>query len=121
MNLSETGCSKVSELYPQVSRILLFVAFEEADAEAEPNYQQLIFTPDAAPAFRLDCSREDCAEGGFDYGSFIAELIRRGEERAHGRTACDGRRGSGEAEECCSLQSDYRIMVQYRVGGGHGV
>ncbi len=113
MNPTETGLKKLSDLYPNITRIILFVAFEEADAEAEPNYQQIIFTPNSDTAFRLDCSREDCVDGGFDYAPYIDELIRSGEERAHGKIACEGWLGSGEGRQRCSLQSEYRIIIQY--------
>jgi len=114
MPFTETGHPKLSELYPNVSRVTLFVAFEEADADAEPNYQQIIFTGNAATVFRLGCSRDDCVDGGFDYGPPIADLIQRGEEREHGKIACEGRLGSGRRSKPCSLQSEYRIIVQYR-------
>ena len=113
MTPHETGSPTISELYPTVSRIMLFVAFEEADSEAEPNYQQIIFTKDTEAAFRLDCSRDDCADGGFDYAPFITGLIESGEWRAHGKFACGGFLGSGEERNHCSLQSEYRIMVDY--------
>ena len=112
MNPTETGSRKLSDLYPNVTRIMLFVAFEEADSEAEPNYQQIIFTQDSAAAFRLDCSRDECVDGGFDYAPFIEELIQSGEERAHGKIACAGWLGSGGGGQRCSLQSEYRIIIQ---------
>jgi hypothetical protein len=109
-----TGNQTLSELYPNVERLTLFVAFEEADAEADPNYQQIIFAPGSAAAFRLDCSREDCVDGGFDYAPFIDKLIQSGAERAHETIACAGWLDSGEGRPHCSLQSEYRIIVQYR-------
>jgi hypothetical protein len=112
MTSSETGSLKLSDLYPDIERLTLFVAFEEAEAEAEPNYQQMIFTGDSAAAFRLDCSREECVAGGFDYEPFIAELIRSGEQLAHGKIACQGSLGSSEGRQRCALQSEYRIMIQ---------
>jgi len=113
MSITGTGCKKISDLYPNVGRIILFVAFEEADSEAEPNYQQIIFTRDSEAAFRLDCSRDDCADGGFDYAPYITELVESGEERAHGKFACGGWLGGGEDRQPCSLQSEYRIMVDF--------
>jgi len=115
MDSIKSGHPKLSELYPDIERLTLFVAFEEADAEAEPNYQQIIFTGDSAAAFRLDCSREECVTGGFDYEPFIDELIRSGEQRAQGKISCQGSLGSGEAGLCCALQSEYRIIIQRKV------
>jgi len=112
MNPIETNSLRLSELYPDIERLTLFVAFEEADAEAEPNYQQIIFTGDSVAAFRLDCSREECVAGGFDYKPSIDELIRSGEQMAHGKISCQGSLGSGAGNQCCALQSEYRIMVQ---------
>jgi len=112
MTPSETGPLRLSDLYPDIERLTLFVAFEEADAEAEPNYQQIIFTGDSTAAFRLDCSRDDCVAGGFDYEPFIDELIRSGEQMAHGKIACQGSLGNGAESRCCALQSEYRIMIQ---------
>jgi len=109
-----TSKQPLTELYPNVERLTLFVAFEEADVEADPNYQQIIFGPDSEAAFRLDCSREDCVDGGFDYAPFIDKLIRSGGERAHETIACDGWLSSGEERQPCSLQSEFRIIVQYR-------
>lgn len=113
MSLSGTSGKKLSELSPNVTRVTLFVAFEGADSEVEPNYQQIIFTPDSEAAFRLDCSRDECVDGGFDYAPFIAALLQSGADRAHGKLACTGWLGSGEGRQCCSLQSEYRIMIQF--------
>lgn len=112
MHPSETGPTRLSDLYPDIERLTLFVAFEEVDAEAEPNYQQIIFTGNSAPAFRLECLREECVDGGFDYEPFIDELIRSGEHLAHGKIACQGSLGSGSGGPCCALQSEYRILIQ---------
>jgi len=113
MPFTGTGYRKLSELYPNITSIRLFVAFEEANAEAEPNYQQIIFTANSAAVFRLDCSREGCADGGFDYAPLIDDLVQRGEEREHSKIACEGRLGSGEERRRCSLQSEFRIIVHY--------
>ena len=109
-NANET--KTLADLYPEVVRLTLFVAFEEADAEAEPNYQQIIFTADSEAAFRLDCSRDECAGGGFDYAPFIDELMRSGEQRAQGKIVCQGTLGEGTESCSCALQSEYRIIVQ---------
>lgn len=82
MNAIEPGSRKLHDLYPDIERLMLFVAFEEADAEAEPNYQQIILTGNSAAAFRLDCSRAECVDGGFDYAPFIDALARSGEQRS---------------------------------------
>ena len=109
MEIDNSRARKLSELHPNVSMLTLFVAFEQADAEAEPNYQQIIFTPESEAAFRLACSREECVDGGFDYAPVIAELVRSEGERGFGSMLCKGRCGG----ECCALQSEYRIIVQY--------
>ncbi len=112
MNSIETGHLRLCDLYPDIERLTLFVAFEEADAEAEPNYQQIIFTENSTVALRLDCSRDECVAGGFDYAPSIAELIRSGEQRTQGKLACQGSLGSGAEGLCCALQSEYRIIIQ---------
>jgi hypothetical protein len=102
----------ISELYPEIARILLFAAFEEADSESEPNYQQIIFTPQSEAIFRLDCSREECVGGGFDLTKVVAEMVKNRESRVHGKLACEGTLRSGG--RCCSLKADYRIIVADR-------
>jgi hypothetical protein len=99
----------ISELYPEVRRITLFVAFEEADSESEPNYQQIIFSPETQPVFRLDCSREECVGGGFDFTPIVDEMVRYKESRVHDKLACEGTRGSGG--DRCLLKAEYRIIV----------
>ncbi|HJV65490.1 MAG TPA: hypothetical protein VJ550_07155 [Geomonas sp.] len=99
----------LSELYPQVGRILLFVAFEEADSESEPNYQQIIFTPDAEAAFRLDCSRDECVHGGFDFAPIIQEMIKRDDARIHGKFECQGT--LAPTNDRCNLRAEYRIII----------
>jgi hypothetical protein len=47
-----------------------------------------------------------------DYEPYIDELIRSGEQMAHGKIACRGPLGSGEEGSCCALQSEYRIIIQ---------
>ncbi len=99
----------ISELYPDVGRIMLFVAFEEADSESEPNYQQIIFTPGTEAAFRLDCSRDECVGGGFDFSAMIDEMLKNGELRVHGVLACKGTLAPEGTP--CSLKAEYRIIV----------
>lgn len=99
----------ISELYPDVGRILLFAAFEEADSESEPNYQQIIFTPQAEAIFRLDCSRDECVGGGFDFTPVVAEMLKNKGSRVQGKLVCEGTLGSGG--HCCSLNAEYRIIV----------
>jgi hypothetical protein len=99
----------LSELYPDVGRITLFVAFEEADSESEPNYQQIIFTADTQAVFRLDCSREECAGGGFDFTPIVDAMVRNQESRVHDKLACEGTCGCGG--DRCLLQAEYRIIV----------
>ncbi len=99
----------ISELYPDVGRITLFVAIEEADAESEPNYQQIIFTAGTEAIFRLDCSRDDCAGGGFDFTPIVDEMVKNGESRVHGKLACEGTLGA--VGDRCGLKAEYRIIV----------
>lgn len=99
----------LSELYPDLGRLLLFIAFEEADSESEPNYQQLIFTPETQAIFRFDCSREECVGGGFDLTEIVAEMVRNKESRVQGNLECEGTLGSGGHR--CALKAQYRIIV----------
>lgn len=101
--------ASISELYPDVGRIVLFVAFEEADSESEPNYQQIIFTADTEAVFKLDCSRDDCVGGGFDFAPIVDGMMRNKESRVHGKLACEGTPGS-EGDHC-SLKAEYRLIV----------
>lgn len=101
--------ASLAELYPEVRRIVLFVAIEEADSESEPNYQQIIFTAGSEAAFRLDCSRDECTCGGFDFAPVIAEMMKNQESRVHGKLACAGTRDDGS--DHCLLQAEYRIIV----------
>ena len=100
--------AKISELYPDLRRVTLFVAFEEADSASEPNYQQIIFTAEEEAIFRLDCSRDTCAEGGFDFAPVVDDMMKNQEPRVHGKLACAGTLGSGG--DRCSLQAEYRII-----------
>jgi hypothetical protein len=108
-NDSNQAHATVSELYPELSRITLFVAFEEADAESEPNYQQIIFTTETEAIFRFDCSRDACVGGGFDLAPVVDDMVKNRESRVHGRLACEGTLGAGGNR--CSLQAEYRIII----------
>ena len=99
----------ISELYPDLRRITLFVAFEEADSESEPNYQQIIFTAETEVVFRLDCSRDACVGDGFDFTPIIDNMVKNQESMSHGRLECEGSLGSGG--DRCSLQAEYRIII----------
>ena len=96
-------------LYPDLRRITMFVAFEEADRAAEPNYQQIIFTADAAAEFMLGCSRDTCSGGGFDFTPIIDEMVTSRETMAHGKLGCGGHLGTGR--ERCALQAEFRIII----------
>jgi len=99
----------LAELYPRLRRITLFVAFDEADAESEPNYQQIIFTPESEAIFRLDCSRDACVGGGFDIAPDLDDMVKNGESMFHGTLVCEGALGSGG--DRCSLRAEYRIII----------
>jgi len=101
--------STISALYPELRRITLFVAFEESDSELEPNYQQIIFTADNEAIFLIDCSRDACVGGGFDFTPVIGDMVRNKESRVHGKLACEGALGSGR--DRCALQAEYRIII----------
>jgi hypothetical protein len=105
----------ISELYPEIGKITLFVAFEEADSESEPNYQQIIFTADSDAAFRLGCTREKCLVGGFDFAPIVDEAVKNRESRLQGTLECQGT--LGPLGPRCSLKAEYRIMVELQAGG----
>jgi len=99
----------VSESFPDVRRITLFVAFEEADPESEPNLQQIIFTAQTEANFRIDCSRDECVGGGFDFKPMVAEMVMNKESRVHDDLACEGLLGAGGHR--CSLKAEYRLII----------
>jgi hypothetical protein len=99
----------ISELYPDVGRIILFAAFEEADAESEPGYQQIIFTGETEAVFRLGCSRDECVGGGFDFTPVVEDMVKHQESRVHGQLACEGTLCS--RGERCALKAEYRIII----------
>jgi len=108
-NDNKRADATISVLYPDLRRITLFVAFEEADAESEPNYQQIIFTAETEAIFRLDCSRDACAGGGFDFTPVVDDMVKNRESMSHGKLVCEGTLGSGG--DRCSLQAEYRIII----------
>ncbi len=99
----------IGQLYPDLCRIMLFVAFEQSDPESEANYQQIIFTPESGADLRLDCSRPACTCGGFDFAPLVDSMVRNGESRSHGDLYCSGHLAPGD--ECCSLHAEYRIII----------
>ena len=107
----------IFELYPNLRRITLFVAFEEVDSESEPNYQQIIFTVETEAIFRLDCSRDSCVGGGFDFTRVVDDMVKNQASRVHGKLLCEGTPGSGG--DCCSLQAEYRIIIDEPQFAGH--
>lgn len=100
----------LAELYPDLHRITLFIAFEEADSASEPSYQQIIFTPDTGAEFRLDCLRDACTCGGFDLAPVVADLVKGGESMVHGTLVCAGTLGAGG--DPCRLTAEYRIIIE---------
>lgn len=111
---SDSSEARLCDLFPGIERLTLFVAFEEADSGSDPNYQQLIFTEDSIAAFQLDCSRQECRHGGFDYEPFIRRLVDSQEQQLRGEIACQGTLGSLNGSACCALKSDFRIIAQYQ-------
>ncbi len=99
----------ISGVYPGIGRIILFAAFEQADPESEPNYQQIIFTAESEAIFRLGCSRDECAGGGFDLAPIVDEMVHGKETRVHGELACEGTIGAGGHR--CALKAEYRIII----------
>jgi hypothetical protein len=106
--------AKVSELHPNVSRIMLFVALEATASGEDPSYQQLIFTKDSDAVFNLGCPHVDCVNGGFDFLPLIRELIEHNETSGQGIVACQGWQDGDQATQPqCSLKAECRILVDY--------
>jgi hypothetical protein len=81
----------ISERFPGVSRITFRMTYYQRGARSVLMTRTLNFTPADYAYFRMDCTKEECINGGFDLTPIVAELIKNGKKSVKGTLCCDGK------------------------------
>lgn len=100
----------ISERYPKVSGIVLRMTYYQRTSDPVLMVRTVNFVPTDYACFRLDCMREECANGGFELAPVISRLIKNVKKSAKGKIVCCGK---SEDLRPGHASIAYEITIQY--------
>lgn len=100
----------VSERYPEVSSIVFSMTYYHRALDSAVMKRTVNFIPSDYACFRMDCTRDECTNGGFDLAPVVAALVKKRKKSIKGKVVC---RGTGETLRAGHASSVYEISIQY--------
>ncbi len=84
----------ISERFPGVSQIVLRMSYYQRGARNVVMIRTVNFSPTDYAYFHIDCTRDECTNGGFDLTPIVDNLVRDRKKSVKGRLLCDGKGGT---------------------------
>jgi hypothetical protein len=81
----------VSDRFPGISEIVFRLTYYQRGQHPVLMVRTLNFLPTDYAYFHMDCTREECTNGGFDLTSVVAGLIRDRKKAVKGKICCEGK------------------------------
>jgi hypothetical protein len=99
----------VSERFPGISEIVFRLTYYQRGQHPVLMVRTLNFLPTDYAYFHMDCTREECTNGGFDLMPVVAGLVRDRKKAVKGKICCEGK---NEALVPGHASIAYEISVQ---------
>jgi hypothetical protein len=84
----------VSERFPGVSEIVFRLTYYQRGQQPVLMVRTMNFLPTDYAFFHMDCTREECSNGGFDLFPVVSRLVRERKKTIKGKICCEGRNDS---------------------------
>jgi len=101
---------RVSERLPDVSSIVFRMTYYQRTAGAILMTRTVNFVPTDYACFHLDCTREECTNGGFDLAPVVANLVKSRKKSGKGNLSC---RGKSESLRFGHASIAYEVNIEY--------
>jgi hypothetical protein len=100
----------VSERLPNVSSIVFRMTYYQRTAGPVLMKRIVNFTPADYACFHMDCTREECSNGGFDLTPVVTNLVKSRKKSVKGNISC---RGKSESLRFGHASITYEVCVEY--------
>ena len=104
----------LKEEFPQLSSLVIEMAFEEPDWGSNPSPRRERFGPDSRAFFEMTCPHVECISGGFDLSTAVSKLVASGKTESSGFLTCQGWQDRERINKYrCLLKMEYKIIAAY--------
>lgn len=100
----------VSERFPGVSGIVFRMTYYQRTSDPVLMVRTVNFFPTDYACFRMECMREECANGGFDLTPVVAGLVKNRKKSVKGKIVCNG---TNETLRPGHASISYEVTIQY--------
>jgi hypothetical protein len=101
---------RVCERLPDVSSIVFRMTYYQRTAGPILMTRTVNFVPTDYACFHLDCTREECTNGGFDLAPVVANLVKSRKKSVKGNLSC---RGKSDSLRFGHASIAYEVSVEY--------
>ncbi len=101
---------RVSERLPDVSSIVFRMTYYQRTAGPVLMTRTVNFVPTDYACFHMDCTREECTNGGFDLAPVVASLVKNRKKSIKGNISC---RGKSESLRFGHASIAYEVSIEY--------
>ncbi len=101
---------RVCERLPDVSSIVFRMTYYQRTAGPVLMTRTVNFVPTDYACFHLDCTREECTNGGFDLAPGVANLVKSRKKSVKGNLSC---RGKSDSLRFGHASIAYEVSVEY--------
>jgi hypothetical protein len=101
---------RVSERLPDVSSIVFRMTYYQRTAGPVLMTRTVNFVPTDYACFHMDCTREECTNGGFDLAPVVANLVKNRKKSVKGNISC---RGKSESLRFGHASIAYEVSIEY--------
>lgn len=111
LNQKKIEAGFVSESFPQVSGIVIQMAYYQKLYNSVLMVRTVNIFPDDHAYFHMQCMMKQCTDGGFDLTSAITKLIKGRKKKGTGKLVCCG---NGDDLPSDHASISYEITVKYK-------
>ena len=100
----------VSDLFPGVSAIVLHLTYYQGAYNPLLMVRTLNFLPADYAYFRMECTKEECTNGGFDLAPAVSALVKGRKKTGKGKLMCCGKNSGLPTGH---TRIEYEVSIQY--------
>jgi hypothetical protein len=101
---------RVCERLPDVSSIVFRMTYYQRTAGSVLMTRTVNFVPTDYACFHMDCTREECRNGGFDLTPVVNSLVKSRKKSVKGNISC---RGKSDSLRFGHASIAYEVSVEY--------
>jgi hypothetical protein len=104
----------ISERFPEISNIVFRMTYYQRTSDPVLMVRTVNFFPTDYACFHMDCTREECTDGGFDLMPVVVGLVKNRKKSVKGKIFCHGK---SETLRFGHASINYEVSIQYNKQG----